>query len=255
MKSGYLTGTNLIADSSPSGFPESLILNGLTVKSLYNSLESGKTSASTLMTAKHKAFKRWYERQPQLALSVRVLTLLPDEVCSVLGEGLLKLMQDEGHETFMEKRYRSLGTEKVLGLHKSKNRRREYDKTEILHKAMNNLYLLSDESQDFIAAHILLMASFIQRYMANYLGYKPGGTLEELGEMAQRFMSEQSPEEVATFLKKLREEFFSLVFGGAGNRNQPSLSTSLAPNAKPSNTRITTKDNTQGMKIKELELD
>src|SRR5690242_14856760 len=92
-------------------------------------------------------FKRWYDRQPKLSQAFKLIILLPDEVRSIISESLMLIANREFNANERENSFRTLGHDKILGLHKSKNKRREYDQNELLHKAMNYLYILSDDNQ------------------------------------------------------------------------------------------------------------
>src|SRR5687768_3105757 len=134
-----------------------------------------------------KSFKRWYERQPRLAQAVHLLTILPDEIRSILGEAMLVLANKEFEATKYETG-RSLGGDKVLGLYKSKNKRREYDQNETLHKAMNYLYILSEENQDFMADHVLNLLEYIQTYFASCQEFKANPSFDDVATIASTYV-------------------------------------------------------------------
>ena len=52
-----------------------------------------------------------------------------------------------------------------MGLHKSKNRRREYDDNGTMHKMMNYLYILGNDNQDYMAKKVLELVHYIQDYL------------------------------------------------------------------------------------------
>src|SRR5690606_18151945 len=106
------------------------------------------------------SYKRWYDRQPRLSQAVRLMMLFPDEVKSIISDGIMLLANREFQVSEQMNSFRTLGSEKILGLYKSKNKRREYDQNELLHKAMNYLYILSEKNQDFMAEHILQLVKF-----------------------------------------------------------------------------------------------
>ena len=152
-------------------------------------------------------FKRWYDRQPKLAQGVRMLILLPDEIRTIIGGALIVLANNEFDVNKHSAALRSLGNEKVIGLHKSKNRRREYDDNETLHKAMNYLYLLSDHGQDFMANHILRMMKYIQVYFSACVEFKVNSSPEDIATLTTTYVS-SGEAGVIRFLEALREEFY-----------------------------------------------
>jgi hypothetical protein len=192
-----------------------------------------------------REFQRWYERQPKLAQAVKLMIVLPDEVRSIIGEATMQLADREFEATRYAESSRSLGGDKVLGLYKSKNKRREYDQNEVLHNAMNYLYILSEENQDFMANHILHMLDYIQQYFATCREFNQVPSLEEVAAMTQQYVSRGSIE-VERFLQSLRSRFSSLP------RNIVQPAPEVSP---PAGETVTTKDDRTGMRIKKLEMD
>ncbi len=152
-------------------------------------------------------YKRWYDRQPRLAQAVRLMSLLPDEIRSIISEGVMLLANREFEIKEEAQSFRSMGSEKIMGLHKSKHKRREYDTNEQLHKAMNYLYILSDENQDFMADHILRMMQYIQSYLSTCQAFQAAPSLEDVAGITNRYV-EKGSNEVEKFINQLRQEFY-----------------------------------------------
>src|SRR5690606_12362088 len=132
---------------------------------------------------KEVAFKRWYDRQPRLASAVTLSVLLPEEVQRMIGEALVLIEDRERMLHTQDSTCKTLGSEKIMGIHKSKNKRREYDQNETLHKAMNCLYILSDDNQDLMADHILSMIDYIRQYFAACQEFKVSPSMEEVADL------------------------------------------------------------------------
>jgi len=156
--------------------------------------------------------QRLYDRSPELVQAVKVLTLMPDEVRSIVSEGILTLIQEEFKETMREKHYRSIGSYKILGLHKTQNRRRAYDQNPILRKAISRLYILSDSAQDTIGKHIVAILEFIQRYFEDCTELQQELSLDDIAAITNRYI-ENGSEDVEQFLKSLRNEFYIKLHG------------------------------------------
>jgi len=186
------------------------------------------------MTASKK-YVRWHDRQPQLAQAVRALCLMPDEVCTIISESVILLMHRDFREVLLDKQFRTLGHEKILGLHKSKNRRREYDVNDTLHKAMNTLYLLSHESQDYVAREVMTMVEYIQRYLATCYEFQQNASAEDVARITKSYVEEGS-EEVEFFLQNLREMFYLQGFSRRSDQppaaTQPDETETAVENAK-----------------------
>jgi hypothetical protein len=197
-----------------------------------------------------KDFKRWYERQPNLSQAVSLLIILPDEVRTIIGEATMQLANQEFEESRKSGINRSLGGDKVLGLYKSKNKRREYDQNESLHKAMNYLYILSDENQDFMAIHILKMLNYIQQYFATCREFNENPSLEEVADMTQQYVI-SGKTAVERFLRNLRDMFRRNI-----DENKSSTPTrpimSSTPVIKDDN--VTADDNNREMRVKKIDI-
>lgn len=185
---------------------------------------------------------RWYDQRPQLAKAVRILLLMPDEIRTIMGEGITTLTRQEFEEILKEKHYVSVGSEKIMGLHKSKNRRREYDQNEALHHAMNYLYIMSESGQDLMAEHMIQMLDYIQRYLDICQEFQQPLSLEEIAAMTEKYIQNKT-EEVEVFLKNLRNAFYAQVFGN--NKDGFNCET---------NAHISAQNNPEGMKIQKQEL-
>lgn len=209
-----------------------------------------------------KTYKRWYDRNPRLAQGVKLLILLPDEVKTIISEALITLANREFSEIEREKAFRTLGSEKIMGLHKSKNRRREYDINDTLHKAMNYLYMLSDDEQDFMSDHILNMIKFIQEYFATCKKFQINSEPEHVARITYAYVNSGS-EGVEKFLKQLREEFYLKVFSpDNGVKASIDLLATVQAQAETQtkgetddSINLETKDDNQGMKLSKLEID
>lgn len=165
------------------------------------------------MTDSPETFNRWYDSRPKISKASRLLFIFPYEIQSIISEATLYLASRELKEDERMRSIRSLGSEKILGLHKSKNRRREYDENPLLHQAMNYLYVLSEEKREFMAEHILKMIQYIQHYLetCNLIGAEPQMT--EVAMITKTYIN--SGEEAAElFLKKLRYEFLQKMRNG-----------------------------------------
>ncbi len=196
-------------------------------------------------------FKRWYDRQPKLSQAFKLIIILPDEIRSIISESLMLIANREFDAHERENSFRTLGSDKILGLHKSKNKRREYDQNELLHKAMNYLYVLSDDNQDFMADHILALVTYIQKYFATCQEFKAEPTLEAVAQVTHTYV-EKGTTEVERFLSALREEFYlKLVSPSKGGKKPVQDILANLPTPKEN---TTTQDNQMGMKVKKLDL-
>lgn len=150
-------------------------------------------------------YKRWYDRQPRLSQSVRVMMLLPDEIKSIVSNGMIHLANMEYQVSEKMHTFRTLGTDKVMGLHMSKNRRREYDQNDLMHKMMNYLYILSESNQDAMANHVLTLMSHIQDYLQSCKVFKAEADMETVAEITTTYV-EKGSGDVRQFLEHIKQK-------------------------------------------------
>lgn len=152
-----------------------------------------------------ETFHRWYDSRPKMSQAAKLLFAFPDELKSILSEAILTIGDREFSEKKWERLARSLGREKIMGLHKSKNKRREYDENPGLHAAMNALYVLSEDNREILAEHIIKMVRFIQHYLESCQITQTAPELEEVAEVTRQYIY-SGEKKVQTFLENLRYE-------------------------------------------------
>ncbi len=185
------------------------------------------------------SFIRWYDINPKLSRASRLLFTFPDAVQSIISEAIMLIADREFKEKKWQSNIRSLGKEKILGLHKSKNRRREYDENPLLHQAMNYLFVLSEEGREFMAEHILKMVQYIQNYLELCSEAQTPPEEETLALITKEYVL-RGDEGAEAFLKNLRYEFLDKLKRGENPTIKSEITEFLENVAK---------DSTQGMKI------
>jgi hypothetical protein len=158
-------------------------------------------------------FVRWYDSRPKISQAARLLFIFPDEIKSIISEAILLIADKEFRQEEKERQVRSLGREKILGLHQSKNRRREYDQNPHLHQAMNYLYILSEDNREFMAEHILKMVQYIQCHLETCQLAQRTPDLKEVAEIVHIYIK-SGDESVKLFLKQLRHQFYDKLRDG-----------------------------------------
>jgi hypothetical protein len=120
--------------------------------------------------------------------SVELLETFPGEIQAVIAEGIIRLAERECQANEALSNLRSLGPDKVLGIFKSKNRRRGYDKNNPMHQAMNYLFILSDQNRVFIANQVIELVNFIYEYLKICRMYQVSARLEEVSELIRLYL-------------------------------------------------------------------
>ena len=190
-----------------------MILSSLQVDSASGFGHKGHSMAGS-------TYKRWYDRNPKLSMAVRLMLILPDEIKSILAEGTMIIANREFKISEKENSFRTLGPEKVMGIYKSKNKRREYDHNPTLHKAMNYLYIMSEGNQDYMASHIVALVGFIQYYLSTCQAFEAEPSLEDVATITKLYI-DMGKIEVEDFLGKLRQEFHNRLMEGLTTPDPP----------------------------------
>ncbi len=112
-------------------------------------------------------FTRWYDTIPELSKSIKILERMPqnlkDAVCLPISNMTsLKELAVE-HDSNLKR----LGSHKVMGLLKSKTKRRWYDQTPIVHKAFSFLYIMTQEQRYQVAIRMIVCIQALETYL-NY---------------------------------------------------------------------------------------
>lgn len=100
-------------------------------------------------------YVRWYDRLPELSRAVRLLEKMSKVEQQLIADSIVQLqpLHEVSRHTDGFKR---VGTEKLLGLMRSKVKRRWYDQDPTIHQAFNCLYLMDDEMRYEMAVKILI---------------------------------------------------------------------------------------------------
>lgn len=91
--------------------------------------------------------------------------MFPPDLQSVIADGISMLAEQTFKISDILKELKSLGTENVLAFYKSKQRKRDYDQIPAVHKAINDLMILTPENRIFLAHKILGLMAHLQEYL------------------------------------------------------------------------------------------
>lgn len=151
---------------------------------------------------------RWYDKRDITARAINLFETFPDNVQAIIAQGIITLANEEFEANELMRSYKTLGKERVLSLHKSQRKLRYLDRDHTVHKAMTYLYVLSEESQDFMAKKILEMMEFITQYVKTCQTFESEPTQDDIIQVADTYIKE-GVEGTEVFLKKMKS-FLSL---------------------------------------------
>ena len=113
---------------------------------------------------KQIGFTRWYDRSPQVSQAVRTLEKSHSDFQKAIAEVINELSDLRSLTHQNEGGLKKIGSQKILGLMKSKAKRRWYDENPQMHKAINTMYVMSEEEREEIALKVLVSLGGLNSY-------------------------------------------------------------------------------------------
>lgn len=168
------------------------------------------TNELTGRPASKKASARWYDKRPQVKQSVEVLTTFPDEILTIIAEGINVIVEREYKASELLKSFKSLGTEKILGLYKSKNKMRKMDQNPTLHKTINYMFVISEENQVAVAKQVLELVTVIHDYLKTCKETSQPATMNHVSKLRNSYV-DKGLVDAKKLLKSIREEFIKTI--------------------------------------------
>ncbi len=175
--------------------------------------------------------KRFYEEDSTVYKAVETIFLFPDEIQRIIAKGFEFLAERDCDAVELMKAVRTLGSEKILGLHKSKRKLRHYDQNPQFHNAMNYLFLMSPESRLFLAKKILELIGFMQDYFKICREYGQNPDTKTCEKISDVYI-ELGPVAARVFIVQLDEKFKRLLLGLPDDAAMPE---ELPPEAQSEN--------------------
>jgi hypothetical protein len=139
---------------------------------------------------------------------VEGLSLLPNEIVSVLCESLLEIAEHEFGADEYIKNHRSLGVEKVLNLYKSKRKGRRLDQNPFSHKLTNYLYVLPEAERVEVAKHSNPLISSVFDYLRLCLENQAEPNLKHIVQLSKSYV-ESGQNGIQEILSAFHTEFTS----------------------------------------------
>ena len=150
--------------------------------------------------------KRFYDQDVNVSNAVEMFLLFPETLQEIIAEGLAQIAEIEYQANEALKDIRSLGTERVLALYKSKQKKRKYDQNPTVHKAMNYLMVISPENRHFLANRIIELMGYIQDYLKTCQMYTTSPEADKVQVLTDLYVQLGS-DECRKFLTSVQTEF------------------------------------------------
>ncbi len=150
--------------------------------------------------------KRFYDQDPAISRAVEVLMLLPEEMQSIIADGMSLIAEEEFKANELLNDFRSIGTDKVLAIYKSKQKKRKYDKNPSTHRAMNYMMVLSPENRLLISKKIVELMGYVQDYLKACQANHVDADNLVVGNLTDVYVKFGS-DETRQFLRAVQQEF------------------------------------------------
>lgn len=145
---------------------------------------------------------RFYDQDPVVSQAVKLLLMLPSEIQTLAAECLSKIAETEYRMIEMLQETKSLGSDKIMALYKSKQKKREYDQNPAMHRALNYLMLLTAENRRMIAHRIVGLISHIQDYLKACQKFSIAPSYQQMGDVAIMYMH-RGPDEANLLIRDM----------------------------------------------------
>jgi hypothetical protein len=152
-----------------------------------------------------KKQQRWHDKKPELAKVIHFLGSLPNDVQTIIGDCVVKIAEKEYKVSQLMNNLKSLGSDKILGLHQSQKKRRNYDRNPVTHKAVNHVYILSESDQAKMTKQVLNLMDSVFSYFEIHQTFKAPAEKETLQDLANAF-AEGGLKQATAYNQALRQK-------------------------------------------------
>lgn len=150
--------------------------------------------------------KRFYDQDPSVSQAIELLLVFPEDMQAVIADGLSTIAEQEFQANEIINDFKSLGTEKVLAIYKSKQKQRSYDNNPTVHRALNYMMILSPENRLFISKRIIELIGYLQDYLKTCKLHEATPTLPSVERIRDVYI-QFGPEDASRFLQAMEQEF------------------------------------------------
>ena len=107
---------------------------------------------------------RWHDKKPELAKAIHFLSSLPEDLQTIIGDCIIQVAEKEYKVSDLLNSFKSMGNDKIMGLHQAQKKRRNYDNNPAMNKAINYIYILPASEQYKIAKQVLELMDCVVAY-------------------------------------------------------------------------------------------
>jgi hypothetical protein len=175
--------------------------------------------------------RRFYEEDPTVKKAVDSLFLFPEDIQRVIAKGFSLIAERDCNAQERLKEFKTLGSEKVLALYKSKKKMRKYDKNPVVHEAMNYMLIMDTGSRNFLASKVIELVGFMQDYLKLCKTYSSAPDIKTIENISETYV-EKGLTEAKSFISKLETEFKRALSGELPRKPEQVTAVSLTTTGK-----------------------
>lgn len=152
--------------------------------------------------------RRWYDGDADLAGPVGRLFLLPEPIGVVIADGVLMLA--EGRYDVIRRQQKHHGHEKILGLHKARQKQRSTDQHPVLYGAMVRFYMLDRMHRRLLGRDLNAMILNTADYLALCRKFDQTPRVEVIAALSNIYVS-RDQYQAQIYLLALQKELEDVV--------------------------------------------
>lgn len=167
------------------------------------------------------------------------MLLFPEDIQEIIAASFSQIAQQDYRLKEILNNLKTLGTDVILAFHKSKRKQRKYDKNPVVHKAMNDLMVISPENQVLLAHRTLELMDCLRSYLKMCTDFGALPQKETLRVIATAYVNGGINNAKAQ-LDQINQEF----------TEQNSTRTTIAPSCKKETLPVSAHLETSGTRIR-----
>ncbi len=137
--------------------------------------------------------RRWYDKKPTVKRAFGVLCAFPDDFLTLIAGKVCEMVECRYEANTILSSLKSLGSERILGIYKSKKKLRQLDGNQNLHLMTNYFLVMRPMDQSKAAGETLEMVSITQDYLKACQRYKSKPSQVHIQTLADTYIKSGEP--------------------------------------------------------------
>lgn len=150
--------------------------------------------------------QRFYDKEPVVSRAVELIFQFPEPIQEIVALGLSQIANREFRAHELVHNVKSMGSENVLAMFKSKRRRRTYDANQIVHQAMIHLFVLPMDKRVFVSEKVVELVGYVEELIQHTSRNPATVDLKSVSQIVEIYVH-FGPDESRQFLDAVRAQF------------------------------------------------